>query len=110
MSFAMRAHLENNDRRIFWAFAALLCLSFILYVSFVFLSVHSVIARKSAESESNRITARISSLESQYVSLDKHIDLALAHHSGYADVVDPIYISKESARAVFTMRSDEAGR
>lgn len=97
---------EEHDRRIFWGFALLLILSLSVYVYFLSMSVFAVIERKGAESRFSKINSHMSLLESQYVSLDKHIDLALAHERGFADISVPKYLSVGTPEKTLSLRTE----
>ncbi len=97
---------EEYDRRIFWGFALLLVVSIAVYVYFLSISVLAVIERKGAESLSNKINSHMSVLESEYVTLDKHIDLALAYERGFADISVPKYLSVGSPEKSFSLRTE----
>ncbi len=96
---------EEHDRRIFWGFAFALVMSIAVYVYFLSMSVFAVIERKGAETQSGKINSHMSLLESQYVTLDKHIDLALAHERGFADISVPKYLSVGSPEKTFSLRT-----
>ncbi len=99
------SQFEEHDRRIFWGFIMLLVTSLAVYVYFLSMSVFAVIERKGAESYSNKINSHMSMLESEYVTLDKHIDLALAHERGFADISVPKYLSTVSPEKTFSLRT-----
>lgn len=99
------SQFEEHDRRIFWGFIALLVMSLTVYVYFLSMSVFAVVERKGAESRSNKINSHMSMLESEYVTLDKHIDLALAHERGFADISVPKYLSTVAPEKSFSLRT-----
>ncbi len=99
------AQFEEYDRRIFWVLLGLLGIFLAAYVYFLGVSVYAVVMRKSAEQDVQSITAHISELESQYVALDKHIDLTLAYERGFADIAAPRYISTIPAAQTFSLRT-----
>ena len=102
------SQFEEYDRRIFWGFVTLLSVSLAVYVYFLSMSVFAVIERKGAESRSSKINSHMSSLESQYVTLDKHIDLALAHERGFADISVPKYLSVGASDKTFSLRTEHS--
>ena len=95
---------EEYDRKIFWSLSALLGLAVLAYLYFLSMSVYAVIERKSAESESESLSSKVSLLESEYVKLDKRITLELAHEQGFVDITVPRYISREGSHDTFTLR------
>ncbi len=95
---------EEYDRRIFWSLSALLGLAVLAYLYFLSISVYAVIERKSAESEAESLSAKVSLLESEYVNLDKRITLELAHEQGFVDITVPRYISRDASHDTFTLR------
>lgn len=99
------SQFEEHDRRIFWGFVSLLVMSLAVYVYFLSMSVFAVIERKGAESKSNKINSHMSMLESEYVTLDKNIDLALAHERGFADISVPKYLSVGLPEKTFSLRT-----
>ena len=99
------AQFEEHDRRIFWGFVALLVMSLAVYVYFLSMSVYAVVERKGAESHSNKINSHLSQLETEYVALDKQIDLALAHERGFADISVPKYLSTKSPEKTLSIRT-----
>lgn len=100
---------EENDRRIFWAFAALLGMLAGAYIYFLSISVYAVVDRKSAERNISDITAQISSLETQYVSYDRRIDPSLAYARGFIDVSVPKYITRDTGKNTTLTLRDERG-
>ena len=102
---ALVASFESHDRRIFWIAVAFLLLSLGVYVYFLSISVVSVVSRRSAEQQAGRLAASISILESQYVALDKSIDLSLAHRLGFVDIEVPTYLSKNGDERSFSLRT-----
>ncbi len=103
-------HFEDNDRRIFWVLVALLFAVITAYVYFLGVSVYAVVDRKQAEQRTGVMNAQISQLESQYVSLDKNIDLALARERGFLEIAVPRYISQAAPKSAFTLRSEGHGQ
>ena len=97
-------HFEEYDRRIFWILAGLCIAAAFSYIYFLSFSVHAVIARRSGEATSEKLMTEIAQLESQYVALDKRIDLALAREEGFVEVSAPRYVSTEEATRSFTLR------
>lgn len=83
---------EEYDRKIFWALVFFGAATLFLYVYFVGIAVVSVVARKATERELGRMTAEVATLESEYASLDKSVDLALAHREGFVDIASPKYL------------------
>lgn len=104
MFTAIISQFEEHDRRIFWAFATILAVVLASYVYFLGISVYAVIARKHAEQETGLMNAKISQLESQYVTLDKVIDLALAREHGFSEVATPQYIAQTAPQKTLTLR------
>ncbi len=102
---ALVASFESNDRRIFWVAVGFLLLSLGLYIYFLSISVVSVVSRRTAEQQAVRLAASISMLESQYVALDKNIDLTLAHQLGFIDIDVPTYLSKNGDEHSFSLRT-----
>ena len=105
---AILSQFEEHDRRIFWLFASFLFISLFIYLYFLSISVFAVVARKSAELDSEKISANISVLESQYAILDKGIDLTLAHKLGFVDSPIPTYVSSVSDNKTFSLRTGVA--
>lgn len=105
---ALVASFESNDRRIFWIAVGFLLFSLGLYVYFLSISVVSVVSRKSAQQQAVRLAASISMLESQYVALDKRIDLTLAHQLGFVDIDVPTYLSKNGDERSFSLRTESS--
>lgn len=102
----VRTQFEEHDRRIFWALMVFGGCAVLLYVYFIGVAVVSVVARKEAESELGRMTAEVATLESTYATLDRTIDLALAHKEGFIDVAAPRFVSTESRTDGLTLRED----
>ncbi len=104
MQRTLTQHFEEYDRRIFWTVCWCTAFTIFLYIYFLGTSVYSVIARKQAEVNVANLTSRISQLESEYVLLDKKINLDLAHTKGYIDVAVPRYVSRATSHDTFTLR------
>lgn len=99
------SQFEEYDRRIFWGFVIFLVMSLTVYVYFLSMSVFAVVERKGAESQSSKINSHMSMLESEYVTLDKHIDLTLAHERGFADISVPKYLTTGSPEKTLSLRT-----
>jgi hypothetical protein len=56
------------------------------------------------------LNARIAQLESTYASLDKEIDLALAHERGFVDIAVPQYLSLGKTENVLSLRGEPHAR
>ena len=106
----MYTQFEENDRKIFWVFLAACATALVGYVYFVGVSVYAVVDRKSAEESAERLLAHISILESQYVVLDKRINLDLARSEGFLDVAVPRYITQELSGDTLTLRDSTGNR
>jgi hypothetical protein len=104
MFHAIILQFEEHDRRIFWAFAAVFAVVLASYLYFLGISVYAVIARKHAEQETSLMNAQISQLESEYVALDKVIDLAFARERGFSEVATPKYLSHTVPKTTLTLR------
>lgn len=98
-------HFEEYDRRIFWVVFSLSLCAVFSYVYFLSISVHAVVARRTAEFASERLQTEIAQFESQYVNLDKRIDLAFAKEHGFVNIVTPTYIRASETSKEFTLRS-----
>jgi len=96
-------HFSKNDRRLVWLLGSLCALSLISYAVFLSLSVHAVVARKTADTKTDALITEIASLEASYVALDKQIDRRLAELHGFTEA-SPTYLSKTKDSAVFTLR------
>lgn len=104
----MIAQFEEYDRKIFWGLLLLVGVAIIAYVYFLSMSVYTVIERRTAETATTRLTAKISILESEYSVLDKKINLDLAHTQGFIDINVPRYISSRGVSDTFTLRDTKS--
>jgi hypothetical protein len=108
MTKTIAAQFEEYDRRIFWTLFMSIAFGLALYVYFLSTSVYAVVVRKQAEGESERLAAKVSLLESQYVALGKRIDLELAHAEGFVDIAVPRYVRTGESHNTFTLRDGPA--
>jgi hypothetical protein len=106
----LAAQFEEHDRRIFWTLSVLALVALASYLYFLSVSVFAVVSRRSAESEFRSLNARIAQLESTYASLDKEIDLALAHERGFVDIAVPQYLSLGKTENVLSLRGEPHAR
>lgn len=97
---------DVGQQRVVFALLLTFFTCLVLYVYFLYCSVHLVIERKAAEAESVRLSAEVSELESEYAVVDKKINLAFAHAKGFTEVARPIYMTVPSTRETFTMREN----
>lgn len=104
MAKSLIAQFEEYDRKIFWTLLSLIGVVVVAYLYYLSVSVYAVISRRTAEREVDKLTSKISLLESQYVMLDKKISLDMAHAQGFLDISVPRYISREASRDTFTLR------
>ena len=102
--------LEVNDRRIFWTIIVLIVCALFSYVYFLSLSVYGVIARKQAETQLTDLASKISTLESEYASLERNINLEFAYTRGFIDIAVPRYISRIPQGDTLTLRGDRDTR
>ena len=107
---SLLTQFEAYDRKIFWTMLVLTGLVMVAYLYFLSVSVYAVIGRRTAERDLDKLSAKISVLESQYVSLDKRISLDMAHAQGFMDIAVPRYISRGAARDTFTLRNGNDAR
>ncbi len=106
----MILQFEEYDRKIFWALLMLAASAVILYVYFISIGIIAVVARKETERELGRMTTQVATLEGEYASLDKAIDLELAHREGFVDVSVPRYISTTGEKNSLTLRGSSLGQ
>ena len=104
----MIAQFEEYDRKIFWILLSLVGVAVIVYTYFLSVSVYTVIERRSAETATTRLSAKISILESEYSTLDKKINLDLAHAQGFVDIGVPRYLSSRNAPETLTLRTTKS--
>ncbi len=98
------AQFEEHDRRIFWVLFGVLGFCVAAYLYFLSVSVYAVVARKYAEQQTEKTNTRLSALESQYVDLDRNLNLSFAYTQGFVDVAVPRYVSREQAPRTLTLR------
>ena len=106
----LAAHFEEHDRRIFWTLSVFVLGALAAYLYFLSISVFAVVARKSAEAQFRTLNAEISHLESTYASLDKEIDLAMAHDRVFVDIAVPQYLSLGKSETVLSLRGEPHAR
>lgn len=104
MTNTMIAQFEEYDRKIFWTLVAVAAGTALLYVYFVSVAVVAVVARKDIERDLGRISTKVATLESEYASLDKSIDLTFAHAQGFIDVSAPRYMTGSAGDNALTIR------
>ncbi len=90
--------INNSDlrRRVFNVM--LFCSAFLILCYLLLLSnmVWNILARKSIESETRILSNNVNSLELQYLSLSKNIDLNLAYSMGFKETSEKEFTTRDA--------------
>lgn len=87
----------DTKARIFWALSTVSIISLSVYVYAVLATVYNTVEREDLVSESADLYARVSELEYKGLALRKTVDLELALSRGFAEVRNPVYVSRDPA-------------
>ncbi len=82
--------------RMFWIFSATIFLSLGVYGYAVLATINHTIAKKNIVEESSALTTRVSELEFAMIGEKNDVNLETALSYGFAEVKNPIYISRIS--------------
>lgn len=110
MTSTVLAKFEAYDRKIFWVVAGVGALALFAYVYFVSISVFAVVGRKEAEMQVGSSGGRVAELESEYATLDRSVDPALAQLQGFHEIIDPRYVSRDKAQGTLSLREEANDR
>jgi hypothetical protein len=102
----LTTQFEEYDRKIFWVLLTCITIALFAYIFFLSLSVYAVIDRRTAEKNADALSAHISLLESQFVTLDRTVNLDRAHTAGFVDIGIPHYISRNATPPTLTLRGE----
>lgn len=91
---------DERGKGIFWSLACLLFVVASFYVYLVNTAAWHGLQWKKAEQEFSALTARVSGLESSYLSLKKSVTLPLAYAMGFEDVRAVRFIGARKVGAV----------
>jgi hypothetical protein len=103
------AVVDNNDlgKKMFLAASGALMITLSLYVFFVGKTIVNIIHRKAAESEVRSLSAQVSNLEIQYISLAKNIDLDMAKTLGFSESKDTYFAARRSTVGALATTANE---
>jgi hypothetical protein len=69
----------------------------LLYVYFVNLTIHNVVARTNAQKQIVELSSSVSELESEYIAIENKITLEVAYSKGFEDATPKKFISRDQA-------------
>jgi hypothetical protein len=101
------AHNAYDQRRVFLVVSGIFLALLSLYVFFVSRTVFNIIERKSAESEMRALSSSLSTLEVEYMSLSKNIDLSLASSLGFNESKNIYFASRRTSVGSLINKADE---
>ena len=84
----------DNRVRFFWFLVAVSILSLFTYVYAVSATARHIAVRQGLEKEIADVTTNLDALEFQYIETKNNITLELAHHYGFKEARNPLYISR----------------
>ena len=91
--------LETRER-IFMILLSFSLLSIGTYIYAVNATAHHVAERASLEGQSAELTTELATLEFQYIDLRGQVTLDTAKGLGFAEVKNPVYVSKNGANSL----------
>jgi hypothetical protein len=84
----------NREKTIFWSLIGILFFCACIYIYFINLTVHNVVARQTLEAEASQLSLNIGKQEFQYISKRNSVTLEKALALGFKEVVDKKFISR----------------
>ena len=79
------------ERRTFWALSSLIVVSIAIYGIFLGYTVVSVIERRVAESDIEKLATTVGVLETQYLTLSTNVDMTSAGTLGFVESKNTAY-------------------
>lgn len=86
-------------KQLIGALGIMACLLIALYVYFVNVTVHNVVARKHIEDSMVDMATEVSILESEYIAMKGSVTLDLAKERGFAQASREQFVHRQPTRA-----------
>jgi hypothetical protein len=83
--------------RVFWALCFVSLGSLILYIYAINATAHNIALRQELEKEVAQISVNLSSIEFDSIEMKNAITIETAHQYGFAEVKEPLYVTRDSA-------------
>ncbi len=90
----------NKEKTIFWSITSAIFMLMGMYIYYINLTVHNVVARQNLENEASSLTLLIGNKEFEYISKRNQVNLALAYSMGFTEVKSKSYISMKTQNNV----------
>lgn len=92
-----RAMAYEDRQRYFWFLASVALCSLCVYVYAINSAAHNIALRQNLEREVAETSMRLSTLEFASIELKNDITIETAHEYGFAEVKEPLYVSRNSS-------------
>lgn len=92
-----RAFALEDRQRYFWFLASVALCSLGVYIYAINAAAHNIALRQNLEREVAETAVRLSSLEFASIELKNAITIETAHEYGFAEVKEPLYVSRNSS-------------
>jgi hypothetical protein len=92
-----RAFAFEDRQRYFWFLASIALSALGVYVYAINAAAHHIALRQNLEREVSETAMRLSSLEFASIALKNAITIETAREYGFAEVKEPLYISRNSS-------------
>lgn len=83
-------------QKAFWFLVSVSVFSLFIYVYAVNATAHHIATRQNLEREVAQVEGRLSSLEFASIALKNSITIETAREYGFAEVKEPLYVSRDS--------------
>lgn len=91
---------ERHSKGLFWSLTCLLFLVTSFYVYLMNTMAQNGVRWENGEKEATSVSATVSELESQYLSLKQSVTLSMAYERGFEDVKTVRFISAKKVGTV----------
>jgi hypothetical protein len=100
----MQHHIKEKimtlaeEKATYWVLAAVLVVSFGIYVYFVNQTIWNVVQRQRLETQMTGLNNRLSELEFKYISMENDVTIDKAYALGFKDVNEPKFVSRRASQ------------
>jgi hypothetical protein len=90
----------NKEKAIFWSLILGIFMTLSLYIYYINITVHNVVARQNLDNEAKELLVDVGNKEFEYISKKNSINLSSAFSLGFKETKVLAYISDKKAENV----------
>jgi hypothetical protein len=100
MTFKTKTFSYDTRVLAFWTLISIFAVCLVVYVWAVRTTISNTITRGQLEGVSANLSAEVGEMEFKYISMQNNVSLQVAYERGFQNVSEPLYISRNTARAL----------